>query len=1005
MIIPSYHEDLSILHLGTLPPRAYYIPASTNLGPLVIDREKSDRFRLLNGQWQFRYFESVHDIDTQFWLSENADRFFGDTQIPVPAAWQFYGYGHHQYTNVRYPFPLDPPFVPVENPCGVYRTTFEHTHNPDAPRTTLTFEGADSCLHVWLNGTYVGYSQVTHSPSEFDITQALREGHNELCVLVLTWCDGSYLEDQDKFRTSGIIRDVYLLDRPEDALFDYTVVTTLGPQGSAAVTVRGVGTYGPTRVELYDESELVAQGDLGAEVTLHVPEAKLWNPEDPYLYTLVLAQDNETIVDRVGIREVRTHEAQVLLNEVPITFRGINRHDSDPVTGPVTSVEQVQRDLKLMIEHNANAVRSSHYPNPPYFYQLCDEMGLMVMDEADNESHGTQTQYLVDNSWDNVVRHWSERIADNPDWVEATVDRVQRCVIRDRNRPSVVAWSMGNECAYGITFEEALRWTKTYDPTRPTHYESACYLDGRREYDLSDIDIVGRMYLSLDDIHEYVQKKPTKPLLLVEYAHAMGNGPGDLEDYQEVFDSHPEVCGGFVWEWCDHAVAQDAVGADGQPTVRYLYGGDHGEKLHDGNFCVDGLVFPDRTVGTGLLEFKAVHRPVRVESFDHTTGELCISNRLLFSSLAGLVHLTWELDRDGTIIDSGVLELNESTTYHLPLSVPDSGRVYLKLSSLLARPFRGLPAGHVLGTEELPIPTANPVHSGVAKRAELGPGRAVLGPAHGRTREVTAGPVVYEWDLVTGMISGIKVAGRQLLDAPTSWEIWRAPTDNDRRILVSWLAAHYDDAAHRAYRVEMREEGAEVVVQVTGAIAGLSVQKCLDVVSEYRIDGQGRVRVSARVTKDPVFPALPRFGMRFLLSRDNDAVTWYGRGPMENYPDKHHASYHGLFRSTAAQMHENYPRPQENGSRGDTSVVTVGHCTVAAEKPFSFNVSPYTARDLYLTEHAADLVPCGSTVLTVDYAQAGIGSESCGPSLLPKYQFNPDSFEFTFIIDPTSTKD
>ena len=466
-------------------------------------------------------------------------------------------------------------------------------------------------------------------------------------------CDGTYLEDQDKFRTSGIFRDVYLLSRPESALFDYSVTTALGPD-AATVTVSAafLGSPAPAALSLHDaEGGLVASGSLApvgagegtdddagdgdvvgpthrAELT--VADPRPWNPEDPYLYTLTISTDHEVITDRVGLREVDIADVVLRLNGRPLTLRGVNRHDSDPVTGPAVDLEHMERDLALMKRHNINAVRSSHYPNDPRFYQLCDEYGLVVMSEADVESHGTQARVLADPSWPSQVEHWNEPIADNPAWTEATLDRVRSCVIRERNRPSIIAWSAGNECGYGCTFEAALKWIKQFDPTRVTHYESAYYRDSKRTYDYSNIDLYSRMYPALEEIRDYLDSDPDKPFILVEYCHAMGNGPGDLEDYWEMILTEDRMCGGFVWEWCDHTVRAGTTD-DGRPI--HLYGGDHGEELHDSNFCVDGLVSSERVPHAGLRELWNVQRPARVVAYDQARGELTIRNLLDFTDL------------------------------------------------------------------------------------------------------------------------------------------------------------------------------------------------------------------------------------------------------------------------------------------------------------------------------------------------------------------------------------
>lgn len=887
MFIPRYYENLDTLHVGTEPNRAYYIPASQRMDTVGEKRANSDRFTLLNGDWDFKYYDSIYDLDDDVRRAHESGSpaFFDDgfdgvgtdadaevwehraavshgreaagfTAIPVPSVWQNHGFDGHQYTNVNYPFPLDPPFVPQDNPCGVYIHEFEHTPNEAAPRTFLNFEGVDSCFYVWLNGTFIGYSQVSHSTSEFDVTDALVDGMNILAVLVLKWCDGSYQEDQDKFRMSGIFRDVYLLDRPEDAIRDYFAHTAIwrnvdpglleggltdaeydaSPVDHATVDV-DFAFYDdvdvPVTVQLFDaDGELVAEtqaapidlaaagatsdpdddSDAGleegvvesvdevadisdeptdAESAMHiaietgtaspmavdtdtaagdsaflptahaqliVEDPHLWTAETPYLYTIVYTTANETITDHVGIREISVDGNVVKVNGKPIKIHGVNRHDSDPVTGPVISEAQIMRDLTLMKEHNVNAIRTSHYPNAPHFYDLYDRLGFYVIGEADDESHGTDEVIAEDTSWDAISERWPRLIADNPAFIAPTVDRVQRCVERDKNHASIIIWSMGNECAYGCTFEAALAWTHAFDPSRLTHYESARYVTNDREYDFSHLDIHSRMYPSIEDIDQYFSEEGprtpdgkrdgsngddgdngVKPYFLCEFCHAMGNGPGDLEDYFDRIQRYDGLLGGCIWEWCDHAIDRGMTAAG---KHEYAYGGDSGEYPHDGNFCMDGLVYPDRTPHTGLLEFKNVYRPVRVAGFDPAAGTVTLHNYYDFLNTAdaGLfldftlvvdgrpsVNAVWEEDAAAgdayRVAHPGSytpgmpsIEPHGETTVELPTAIraaidrlgASAGKVTLLVRTYRLTDDGVLLAGFPLGFDEVAVPTADP---------------------------------------------------------------------------------------------------------------------------------------------------------------------------------------------------------------------------------------------------------------------------------------------------------
>ena len=702
MIVPRYYEDLSVLHDNTMPARAYYMPASKRMDDLVEHRELSDRMQLLNGTWKFQYFDSIYDIKDAFY--EDGYSVEGFDEIKVPSVWQMAGYDTHQYTNIRYPFPFDPPYVPQDIPCGAYVHTFDYAKDAAAPKAYLNFEGVDSCFYVWLNGTYVGYSQVSHMTSEFDVTDVLREGENRISVLVMKWCDGSYLEDQDKFRMSGIFRDVYLLKRPEKGIRDYRITTQLDPD-IARINLTAA-FYEPTevRVKLEDKNgAVVSEGVIpgSGESTFEIVDYTLWNTENPYLYTIILETEQEVIVDHIALRKIEIKNQVIYLNGQKIKFRGVNRHDSDPVTGFTISMEQIKTDLTLMKQHNFNAIRSSHYPNAPFFYEMCERYGFMVIDEADIEAHGPFMLYRKEDTDYNRFKRWNEKIADDPAWEAAIVDRVKLMVERDKNRFCIVMWSMGNESAYGCNFEKALAWTKGFDPERITQYESARYRNYDVTYDYGNLDLYSRMYPALTEIEEYLEKDGSKPFLLVEYCHSMGNGPGDFEDYFQMIQAEDKMCGGFVWEWCDHAIAHGV--AENGKTI-YAYGGDHGEVIHDGNFCMDGLVYPDRRIHTGLLEYKNVYRPARVVSYDAASGELVLHNYMDFDDLKDYAEITYELSQDGLVIGKGklsevsILPHCDGST-NLKLSIPENGKVYLKLFYKLKKDIPLLSKAYVLGLQ------------------------------------------------------------------------------------------------------------------------------------------------------------------------------------------------------------------------------------------------------------------------------------------------------------------
>lgn len=1101
MTIPHYYENLHILHENTMPDRNYYIPAEKAYSTPLDARDHSDRVQFLNGTWKFRYYDSIYKLQDEFY-SEGYD-VSGFDDIPVPSVWQMHGYDYHQYTNVRYPFAFDPPYVPKDNPCGAYVTDFIYDQNEDAPLAHLNFEGVDSCFYVWLNGRYVGYSQVSHSTSEFDITEFIRNGSNRLCVLVLKWCDGSYLEDQDKFRMSGIFRDVYILKRSEGAVYDYFIKTSCddikdptkaevnidftaftgyscGEDRFSSKPETGVDKDTDSNVDIEvtilnaDGSicssgcvkrEICAQGDANtnaaeikttassSSITLSIDSPVLWNTERPFLYTVIIRCAGEVITDRIGIREITIENKIVYINGMPIKFHGVNRHDSDPVTGFTISREQIIKDMSLMKQHNVNAIRTSHYPNAPYFYELCDEYGFYVIDEADIEAHGPSELFYSDNNWDNKAARWNEPIADNPEFCESILDRVKRCIIRDKNRPCVVIWSMGNESAYGVTFEKALAWVKSYDKSRLTHYESAQYTDGKRKYDYSNLDLYSRMYPSISEMAEYIDGDGDKPYILCEYCHAMGNGPGDLEDYFQFFDSHETTCGGFVWEWCDHAIYKGKA-ANGK--AMYAYGGDSGETIHDGNFCMDGLVYPDRRPHTGLLEFKNIHRPARIANYDGANGILTLHNYLDFTDIRDYLTMSYEVTYDGHVVTSGNIDVPSvaphgngtvslSPVTNIQKSLSDlyasshsdvscssdvanytkdiiTHRMFLRVIYKAACDSAFVREGDVLGFDEIELGSQDlnkALTSDTTQNlTEQDPTAldTISAPLHILETDaefvISGSNFEYTFDRNTGNFAGIAVDGQELLAAPCDKTIWRAPTDNDRNIKREWLRAHYDMTYERTYETSCIIKEGYAVISCSSSLAAPTVQPVLRIKTEWTISAEGTITARMHVAKNPEFPMLPRFGVRMILREDMQNVNYIGMGPYESYIDKHHASWHGSFSASIDAMHEDYIMPQENGSHFDCNYVQISSLgendsktdmsahsiTATSAVPFSMNASPYTAEELTNAAHNYELPESGKSVLCIDYRQNGIGSNSCGPELDEKYRFDEDEWEFGFTI-------
>lgn len=984
MKVERFYEDPQTLHVGTVENRCYYVPRSAN---------GEARSRLLSGtDWKFAYFPNVEAAPEDFAAAEFEPADFVDME--VPSCWQMKGYDQKHYTNVRYPFPYDPPYVPDENPCGAYVKEFELDEKEAGMRRFLYFEGVDSCFYVWVNGEFVGYSQVSHSPSEFEITDQTKVGNNRLCVLVLKWCDGSYFEDQDKLRYSGIFRDVSLILRPEQFVQDFTVTTPVNLEdGSGRVNVRFDRIEGTPSInyELLDaEGNSLCLGTTdGTEVSIPVRDAVLWNAEQPYQYVLKITTKDELIEQKVGIRDISVKNATIFINGKQVKFKGVNRHDSHPVTGATVTREDVIQDMRLMKEYNVNAIRTSHYPNAPWFPGLCSEYGFYVIAEADLESHGTCTIYAPENTGhDNFGL-----LAQNPDWAKATLDRQQRNVIRDKNECSVIFWSLGNESGYGMNFEDAGKWVKNYDPTRLVHYESSIWESKDYKNDVSMLDVMSRMYASTEWVKQYCEDIRTrKPFVQCEFIHAMGNGPGDIEDYMEQMYKYDKFCGGFVWEWCDHATYE---GKAENGTEMYHYGGDAGEYPHDGNFCMDGLVYPDRTPHVGLREWGNAIRPVRAQLSD---GQVILKNMQDFADLSDTVTVRYEVKRDGEVLTEGSFEdlscaAHETTAIEIPnLQDFTEDRTYLKLTYVQKQDAPLTQKGHILGFDQFAL-------------FEETEKELTLEECGSVTLEETADSFVIKSDHICYRFGKKKAAfismekdGKAVIEKPVEWCVFRAPTDNDMNCRMNWEEAGYDKPWVKVYECSAEADEKTVWISCSFSIASAYRQPFLRATAEWAVNAQGAVKLTVDAKKDMDFPFLPRFGLTFTLPKEEDAVHYFGYGPFESYQDKRRASWMDRFETTVAGLHEDYIKPQENGSRYNCHEVQVGSFHAAGSRPFSFNASHYTVEELAGKAHNYELEQSGHVILHLDYAMSGVGSNSCGPQLLEQYRLNEENMHWEMLL-------
>ncbi|WP_428768800.1 glycoside hydrolase family 2 TIM barrel-domain containing protein [Treponema sp. HNW] len=1004
------HEDPRLLHIGTCPPRSYYIPAETaKAAQDALRTGSSGRVLSLNGTWRFMYYESFDkavDADSGIEALRSLRDECMDI-VPVPSCIQNHGYDRHMYTNFRYPFPYDPPYIPDENPCAWYRRDFSVPETAGLERSFLNFEGVDSCFYVWINKKFAGYSTVSHSSSEFEITDFLCAGINTIEVLIFKWSAGSYLEDQDKLRMSGIFRDVYILCRPREYMEDVFVKTDLNADFTECVLSADIRLAGSPAVELSlyaPDGILCAQKtpSTGGKTEFVLKNPLLWNAETPHQYRLDICTraacgtEEHTAFD-IGIRKIEIQNACVLLNGKKVKFFGVNRHDSDPVTGYTISREQAMKDLILMKRHNINAIRTSHYPSTPWFLQLCSAYGFYVIAEADIEAHGTVSQ-----RGGYEIEFFSE-IAENPLFKDAILDRVQRCVIRDQNRAAVLMWSLGNESGYGTNFENAGRWVKSYDNSRLLHYEGAFWADKNRTNDFSMLDVFSRMYAPTEWVDDYfAENKHKKPLVQCEFIHAMGNGPGDIEENILQILKYEGFCGGFAWEWCDHAVYGGTT-AKGKSV--YRYGGDFGDFPNDGNFCVDGLVYPDRTAHTGLLEYKNCLRPIRSYRKDGSTFEF-VSN-LVFTDARSLIDIEYRIEQDGKTVQSGILTeaiftrngKGESCA-EVRLPLPEaSGGIQVLLFNYRAKcdtPFYS--AGYSLGFDEYILTEKKTVLC----EAEKGRIDCIK---KGRCISLSSRDFSYDFDTYTGLFSRMTYKNTVLIEKSCEWNIWRAPADNDRSIREKWEEAGYDRIRTKVYAVRTEElpQGG-IRIEADLSVSAAFIRPILRITEQWTIDAAGKLYFNIKAERDTALPFLPRFGLRFFMPRDFENCTYFGYGPYESYCDKHRASSLGLYTTTVSEQHEPYIKPQENSSHWGCRYVKLGNSRITllteSTGPFSFNVSRYTQKELTSKGHEHELEKSPYTVFCLDARMSGLGSASCGPDLKEIYQVHEKHIKFEGVLTP-----
>ena len=876
--------------INVLPTRCYYIPNAKS------DRRESDRITFLNGEWKIDAYESFLDVNDEFYKNTPQAR------IPVPSCVQYHGYDKPQYITHGFPFTYDPPYVDSENSCYHYQRTFEIQNNE---KQYIVFEGVDSCFYLYINNKFVGFSQISHRISEFDITNFVSTGTNKIDVLVLKWCAGSYLEDQDKWRFTGIFRDVYLLSRPQQHVVDYKITTKLHGEVTFEL-LKGCNC----NIVFNGETKPVSEG---SSVSFTIDSPRLWSAEDPYLYDL-------------------------------------------EKTGATVTYEEMEADVKLMKSLNVNAVRTSHYPNPPEFVKLCDKYGLYVMSESDVESHGSSS--ILPSAKETSPLYFSPGkkrsiVISDPLFKDTIIERQKCNVFRDINRPSVIMWSLGNECGWSESMADAARWIKSVDP-RPVHYESIRYFDSdlytEEIWNTAPLDVFSKMYPPYEELTEYV-RNIHKPFVMCEYCHAMGNGPGDFKKYWDIINADNRMMGGFVWEWADHGI----------PSKNgYLYGGDFGDEPNNGNFCIDGILAPDRAIKSGTLEMKKAYQPLVIE---YQNG-VKITSRNFFTEITADLYIN---DKKKTI------------------TVKPSESLYFDATDDVIN-VKVVQNNNIIAWEQ--FYQRQQVYSPLTKTN-------VVYREDGRYISVVSGKKTYTISKATGMITSVK-DDIEFLKSPLNLGIFRAPTDNDRKIKEKWFKQRFDKLTCIARSIEF----ADNKLIANGIIGSKTMIPVVRFTLTYIFFAEG-VQIDIKYTKNERYEWLPRIGFSTVVDSDFSKAKYLGYGPQESYIDKRISAAKDTYVTSRDENYVNYIKPQENGSHYgcEYAIVSNGKKEIRVEGNFSFCISPYSAEQLTKTAHSFELKKDGDTHLFFDYFMSGIGSNSCGPALSDEFK-TPDNacFSMTFIF-------
>ncbi|KGR33825.1 beta-D-galactosidase subunit alpha [Vibrio campbellii] len=1001
-------ENFLHLHENRMAPRAYFFSYDSVKNAQTFQRELSSRFKLLSGQWTFNYFTNPLLVPEAFYSQKMED--WG--RITVPNMWQMEGHGDLQYTDEGFPFPIDVPFVPTDNPTGAYQRTFTLGQQWDNKQTIIKFDGVETYFEVYVNGHYVGFSKGSRLTAEFDISSYVQQGENLLSVRVMQWADSTYIEDQDMWWTAGIFRDVYLVGKEHVHVQDLTVRTDFADDYQSAtlscqVELENLSTEAASgytlEYSLQDKGTVIASGQCDAltiqdnsltSFAIDVVNPTHWTAENPYLYQLFItlkdAQGNviEVIPQRVGFRDIKVRDGLFYINNQYVMLHGVNRHDNDHLKGRAVGMERIEKDLILMKQHNINSVRTAHYPNDPRFYELCDIYGLFVMAETDVETHGFAN--VGDLS----------RITNDAAWESVFVDRAERHVHAQKNHPSIIMWSLGNESGYGCNIRAMYDATKAIDDTRLVHYEE--------DRDAEVVDVISTMYSRAQLMNHFGEHPHEKPRIICEYAHAMGNGPGGLTEYQNVFYAHDHIQGHYVWEWCDHGVlARDENGQE-----FYKYGGDYGDYPNNYNFCMDGLIYPDQTPGPGLKEYKQVIAPVKIQAVEGKTNTFTVENKLWFTNLDDYT-ITADIRSEGETLRSvqfKVEELAANSAREITINLPELDEREAFINFTVRKDSRTLysEANHDIAVYQFQL------KENTASEAEFVSHNAqALITSESRLEHVIEGHnFTLTFSKVNGKLTSWRVNGEELIQSEPRLNFFKPMIDNHKQEYEGlWHPAHLQIMQEHFRTLQVEATDDSVSITTTSIIAPPVFDFGMRCTYRYQINAQGHLNVELSGERYGDYPhVIPVIGLDLGVNGSFDQVSYYGRGPEENYQDSRQANLIDVYHSTVADMFENYPFPQNNGNRQHVrwASLTNRHGTGLLVKPqqeINFSAWFYTNQNLHEAQHTIELEKSGYITLNLDHQVMGLGSNSWGSEVLDSYRVYMDEFRYGLTLMPLQAGD